>query len=365
MNTQKKMLLLVDDSEIDLEILSAVLEDHFDTLEAISASEALDYLQDPYINVDAMLLDISMPEMDGFSMLDLMEQENLPIPPLFMISSEATQNNVTKALVHHAKGFIRKPFQKDDVIRQISKGLGISVENLTTQQTQPAVQPTEAPAEKPVSKPQPSIFNDPFSYEESMEYITRLRALYSQFLIQMDYDIDHYGRMVNLMLILLEYYELQSSIAKEKLELIGHSVYFVDLGKMIYPLGDGPDIVSLRAESGAAMLRLNSSKNCAFFVEAASAICSNFYRKDAPKPEVFKGDFAPFLQMCILCDRLDTVYFGYAQYNATEFPHIVRSVKKMEPTIDPDLFKLLLSAEPEINNFYNSQKNGKFSKNWL
>lgn len=363
MSDKKKMFLLVDDSEIDLEVLRTVLEEEFDTLEATSASEAIDYLLDPYIDVDAMLLDISMPEMDGFGMLDRMKQENIPAPPVFMISAEATQSNVTKALLHHVKGFIRKPFQKDDVFRQICNGLGITKEDLRKTQA-PSRKSEESPETEEIpasSKPEFPAAKGAFSFKESMEYITNLRSVYSQFLIQMDLDLDHYSRMVSLMLILLEYYEMQTSLEWEKMELISHAAFFVEIGRMVYPFGDGTDVVRKRAQAGAEMLRLNTSRNCAFFVDAASAICRDFYHKNDTKPESFKGEYAPFVQMCILAERLDTIYFGHAQYTSSEYPHAVRMLKKMEPTIDSEIFKLLISAESEINKFYTNQR----PKNWL
>lgn len=365
MSDKKKLFLLVDDSEIDLEVLRTMLEETFDTLEATSASEAMDYLQDPYISVDAMLLDISMPEMDGFSMLDLMEQENLPVPPVFMISSEATQTNVTKALLHRVNGFIRKPFQKDDVFRQIYKGL-----NLSPEAAKPASKPASAPdASKTAAEPSASVPKDPASksassLEETMQYITKLRSVYCQFLIQIDHDIDHYSRMVNLMLILLEQYKPQTSLEWEEIELISHAAFFVEIGRMVYPFGEGPDIRRQRALAGAELLHLNTSPNCAFFAEVSSSLCRGFYHKNSPKPAEFEGDYAPFLQMCILCERLDTIYFGYAQYTAIEFSHAVKALKNMETTIDPSMFELLFSAGAEINAFYTNQK--KMSpRNWL
>lgn len=359
MSDKKKLFLLVDDSEIDLEVLRTVLEESFDTLEATSASEAMDYLQDPYIDVDAMLLDISMPEMDGFKMLDLMEQENISAPPVFMISAEATQSNVTKALLHHVKGFIRKPFQKEDVFRQIYNGLGITKEDMKKIKapSQELVEQEEVPA----SKPEFLAAKGAFSFKESMEYITNLRSVYSQFLIQMELDLDHYSRMVSLMLIFLECYELQTSLEWEKMELISHAAFFVEIGRMAYPFGDGADVIRKRAQAGGEILSLNTSRNCAFFVDAASAICRGFYHKNDAKPESFEGEYAPFVQMCILAERLDTIYFGHAQYTASEYPHAVRMLKKMEPTIDQEIFKLLISAESEVNKFYSNQR----PKNWL
>ncbi len=362
--SEKKLFLLVDDSQIDLEVLHTVLEDDFDTLEATSASEAIDYLHDPYINIDAMLLDISMPEMDGFSMLDLLEQENMPIPPVFMISAEATQSNVTKALLHHVKGFIRKPFQKDDVFRQICNGLGITKETpkkkipSVPQKTQESQEPDDTTSDS--SEPESSMLSSPFSFEECMQYITNLRSVYSQFLIQIDHDISHYSRMVSLMLILLEQYQKEISLEWKKIELLSHTAFFVEIGRMIYPFGEGSALTQQHSQAGVEILRLNTSKNCTFFVEAACDICRNFYRSNDPKPAEFVGEYAPFLQMCILCERLDTIYFGRTQYTAAEFAHAIQSLKKMETTIDPEIFKLLSCTEPNINQFYNSQKSSSF-----
>ena len=192
-----------------------------------------------------------------------------------------------------------------------------------------------------------------------MKYVKSLYEIFSQFLNSIHDDIDHYTRMVSLMGLLLEEYHRDTPIDWEKIELLSYTAFFVDLGRMVYPFGESTEIAQQRAQAGVDLLHLNFSQTCSFFVDAASAVCKGFYRKDDPKPKAFTGQYAPFIQMCILCDRFDSLYFGYSEHTASEFSDCLKLLKKTEDTIEPEIFKLLTVSETSIIRLYKQQKKSR------
>jgi putative two-component system response regulator len=116
---KKKTILAVDDSEIDLDLVEAMLQDKYRILPTKSGKEALDYLLH-YSNVDLILLDLIMPEMDGwetFSRIrDLGNISNVPIAFLTSVHGIEEQNHAKEI---GAADYIFKPFTREDLLKRI------------------------------------------------------------------------------------------------------------------------------------------------------------------------------------------------------------------------------------------------------
>jgi len=121
-----KKVLIVDDSEIDREILKSILEREFEVYEADSGYSALSMIKMGEKLLDAILLDISMPVLNGLSVLRIMRERGVQDIPVFMITSEATRDNIEKATHYNIKDFIRKPFERDVVLQRVRDGLGVT-----------------------------------------------------------------------------------------------------------------------------------------------------------------------------------------------------------------------------------------------
>ena len=81
-------ILIVDDSDIDRMILKNILSQSYDVIEANSGFSAIEILNNFSIQIDALMLDISMPGMDGFATLDLTNRTRLKT--LRIISTNAS-----------------------------------------------------------------------------------------------------------------------------------------------------------------------------------------------------------------------------------------------------------------------------------
>ena len=73
---ERKKLLIADDSEMSRAILASMLEDDFDIAEAVDGREAIDMLENYGRDFSALLLDVVMPEMNGFEVLEEMNRRN-------------------------------------------------------------------------------------------------------------------------------------------------------------------------------------------------------------------------------------------------------------------------------------------------
>lgn len=67
-------ILIVDDSEMNRDMLSDMLSDDYDIVEAANGEEALGILKEQVYDIDLVLLDIIMPAVDGFGVLDVMKR---------------------------------------------------------------------------------------------------------------------------------------------------------------------------------------------------------------------------------------------------------------------------------------------------
>lgn len=120
----KKQILIVDDSEMNRAILADILEDEFEIIEAEDGQAAIMILQKNHIDISLMLLDIVMPEMDGFEVLEIMNQNNwVEEVPVVMISAESSPSAIEKAYELGATDFISRPFDSSIVYRRVNNTL--------------------------------------------------------------------------------------------------------------------------------------------------------------------------------------------------------------------------------------------------
>lgn len=116
---EKQKILIVDDSEMNRAILTGILDDGYDFLEAENGLQALDVLR-AHRDISLVLLDIVMPELDGFGVLSVMgEQHWIDQTPVIMISAESDSMLVERAYQLGATDYISRPFDKSVVRRRV------------------------------------------------------------------------------------------------------------------------------------------------------------------------------------------------------------------------------------------------------
>ena len=120
-NDHRPMVLIVDDSPMNRDILSEILCDDFEILEASNGPKCLDLLNAWGSDISIVLLDIVMPDMDGFDVLSRMSAQGwLEDIPVVMISSEDSSQTVRRAYELGASDYISRPFDARIVHRRVS-----------------------------------------------------------------------------------------------------------------------------------------------------------------------------------------------------------------------------------------------------
>lgn len=116
-----RRVLVVDDAEINREILCNMLSDDYAVDMAADGEEALDILQKNRADTAAILLDLHMPRMDGFAVIDALKDSGwLQKIPVLIISSEHAMEIENRCLEMGVSDFIHKPFEASIVRNRVN-----------------------------------------------------------------------------------------------------------------------------------------------------------------------------------------------------------------------------------------------------
>jgi len=103
-----QLVLIVDDQEINRDVLGMILEDDYEIIYASNGREALQMIEENRDRLSVVLLDLIMPEMDGFKVLDCVRNDEL-LKSIPIIVLTAERNAELRALEMGAADFITKP----------------------------------------------------------------------------------------------------------------------------------------------------------------------------------------------------------------------------------------------------------------
>ena len=118
--TDRQTILIVDDSEMNRAILADMLGNEFDIIEAENGVEGVAMLQKHGPEISLVLLDIVMPEMDGFGVLRRMNKYHwIEDIPVIMISAERGSSHIERAFELGITDFISRPFDALIVHRRV------------------------------------------------------------------------------------------------------------------------------------------------------------------------------------------------------------------------------------------------------
>lgn len=120
----KQKILIADDSEMNRELLAAILEEEYDIIQVNDGVQAVDCLQRHAEEISLLLLDIVMPHMDGFEVLSYMNKEHwIDAIPVVIISSENSPIYIKRGYDLGATDFIGKPFDANMVLRRSANAI--------------------------------------------------------------------------------------------------------------------------------------------------------------------------------------------------------------------------------------------------
>lgn len=114
-------ILIVDDSELNREILTDILEEEYSILQAEDGKAALKMLENYHDEIAAVLLDLVMPEIDGFAVMEVMKEKGwMKEIPVLIISGETSIKTEKRCFEYGVSDFIRKPFDNTLVKKRVN-----------------------------------------------------------------------------------------------------------------------------------------------------------------------------------------------------------------------------------------------------
>ena len=117
---EKQLILIVDDSEMNRTILSEILKSDYRIVEAANGEECLEKMHQHSGDIALVLLDLVMPGMDGFEVLDFMNRNHtIEDLPVIMISSEDSEDSVRRAYEMGVSDYVSRPFDSRVVYRRV------------------------------------------------------------------------------------------------------------------------------------------------------------------------------------------------------------------------------------------------------
>lgn len=122
----RNTVLIVDDAELNRDILREILEDDYKIMEAENGRTALKLLKNHHEEIAVLLLDLNMPEVDGFGVLETMQREHwMSRIPVLIISGETSVTAEKKCFEYNISDFIKKPFDNTIVKKRVSNVIAL------------------------------------------------------------------------------------------------------------------------------------------------------------------------------------------------------------------------------------------------
>ena len=122
-NIGEKIILVVDDSNITRNLIEKVYKDRYKVLMASTGREAIDIVSTmPEGDIIAVLLDLNMPDLNGFAVLDFFKQKNLfEKIPVSIITGDNSRETMNRVFSYKIVDVLIKPFSAYDIERVVSK----------------------------------------------------------------------------------------------------------------------------------------------------------------------------------------------------------------------------------------------------
>ena len=356
----KQKILIADDSEMNRSILADMLESEYEIIEAENGVQAVAAIQEDGVELSLVLLDIVMPEMDGFGVLEVMNRCHwIDEIPVIMISSESGSFHVERAYQLGITDYISRPFDALIVHRRVVNTLV-----LYAKQKKLAALVMEQIDEK---EKQSNLMIDILSHivefrnGESGLHVLHIRILTELLLKHLVQITDRY------------------QFTREQISMISTASALHDIGKISIPgeILNKPgrltkeefEIMKTHTSIGAEMLEKLSFHQEEPLVKEAYAICRWHHERYDGKgyPDGIKGDDIPIsAQIVALADVYDALTSERVYKKA--FPHeeAIRMICNGEcGTFNPLILKCLQDMADTLRDSLNSGDAGQTNEKEL
>lgn len=112
----EKAIIVADDSMIVRNIIEKAISDEYVVLKATNGREAINYIIDKTYDIQGVLLDLNMPDSDGFVVLNYFKNNNLfKRYPVSIISGDDSKETIEKAFTYDIVDMLNKPFSGENI----------------------------------------------------------------------------------------------------------------------------------------------------------------------------------------------------------------------------------------------------------
>lgn len=216
MERHRQTILVVDDQAVNRALLEKIFSSDYTVLQAADGQQALETIESGRQKIDIVLLDISMPILDGFGvMTHLQSTGRLEHLPVIFITAEDSISMMRRAYELGVTDVITKPFQPDIVRRRVQNVLGLYTKKEYLEAT--VARQTESLRRQSLLLADAMSSIIEFKSLDSGQHILRIRIL-TQFLLQA---------------LMREGYP--GSLSEEEIQLISEAAAMHDIGKITIP----------------------------------------------------------------------------------------------------------------------------------
>lgn len=223
MEKESRKILIVDDMELNRAILGEAFRQDFEILEAENGREALELLRDNKEEIVAVLLDLIMPVLDGYGVMEKMVKKHLMEKiPVFLITAEESEEMLMRGYELGAVDVISKPFNVAFLRRRIGNVIELyrhrlRLESIVELQVQELKEKTEKLLKFNTSMIDTLSTVIEFRDCESGEHVQRIR------------------KITDILLNYLSDFHPEYKIEKDQIPLISDAAAMHDIGKIAIP----------------------------------------------------------------------------------------------------------------------------------
>ena len=353
---EKEKILIVDDSEMNRSILADMLDD-YDIVEAENGAQAISILSKEYSTLSLVLLDIVMPQLDGFGVMEAMNQNGwIDDIPVIIISAVNGSSEVERAYELGATDFIARPFDALIVHRRVVNTLLLYVKQKRLIRI----------IEEQVNENE--RYNDlmidilsqivEFRNGESGEHIRRVRMLTQLLLNELMQKTDRYpltASDISLICTASALHDIGKIITDEKI-----------LNKPGRLTPEEFEIMKQHAPAGAEILGKLKTHQTEPIVKTAMEICRWHHERYDGKgyPDGLEGDEIPIsAQVVALADVYDALTSKRVYKPPYTHKQAINMIYNGEcGAFNPILLECLTQISPQLQNDKESSTTDEFRK---
>jgi len=333
----KEKILIIDDDLAPRESIRMVLKDRYAVSTAAGALEGLDMIAD--CPVDLVVMDIKMPRMDGITALQEIKKRH-PDTEVVLLTAYASLETARDAIRFGAFDYLLKPFDKDDIMTVIEKGLARRRSSAGLKIEREILRDRTSFLEKQINEARTNVM---------MCYEGTVQALILTIDAKDHYTYNHSNRVAQLSSSLA----MAVGVPKEAIKEIEHAASIHDIGK----IGIDENILKKNGRLTPAeyteikkhpAIGIRIVQSVPFLEDAMPVILYHHERFDGTGyPEGIRGEKIPlFARIVIIADAVDAMMSARPYRGALSIDKVMNELRENAGTqFDPDITEIILKGK--------------------